>query len=55
VVDLIAHTTKEGVLTMAMSFSDLYTFIGGPLLIAGFIVFFLKERQATGIPATVEL
>jgi hypothetical protein len=55
VVDLLAHTTKEGVLTMAMSFSDLYTFVGGPLLIAGFIVLFLKEQQAKRIRATVEI
>ena len=55
VVDLFAHTTKEGVLTMAISFSDLYTFVGGPLLIAGFIVLFLKEQQAKRIRATVEI
>ena len=55
VVDLIAHTTKDGVLMMAMSVSDLYTFAGGPILVAGFIVLFLKERQAKRIPAGVEV
>jgi hypothetical protein len=55
VVDLIAHTTKDGVLTMAMSVSDLYTFAGGPILVAGFIVLFLKERQAKRIPASIEV
>jgi hypothetical protein len=54
VVDLLAHTTKDGVLMMAVSVSDLYTFAGGPILIAGFIVLFLKERQAKRIPARVE-
>jgi hypothetical protein len=55
VVDLIAHTTKDGVLMMAMSVSDLYTFAGGPILVVGFIVLFLKERQAKRIPANVEV
>ena len=54
VVDLIAHTTKDGVLMMAMSVSDLYTFVGGPILITGFIVLFFKERQARRIPASAE-
>ena len=55
VVDLLAHTTKDGVLMMAMSFSDLYTFVGGPILIAGFVVLFHKERQAKRTPASVEV
>jgi hypothetical protein len=55
VVDLLAHTTKDGVLMMAMSVSDLYTFAGGPILIAGFIVLFLKEGQTKRIPASVEV
>lgn len=54
VVDLLAHTTKDGVLIMAMSFSDLYTFVGGPVLIAGFIVLFLKERRAKRMPASAQ-
>jgi hypothetical protein len=55
VVDLLAHTTKDGVLMMAMSFSDLYTFVGGPILIAGFVVLFHKEGQAKRTPASVEV
>jgi hypothetical protein len=43
---LIARTTKDGVLMMAVSCSDLYTFVGGPILIAGFVVLFFKERRA---------
>jgi len=54
VVDFLAHTTKEGVLMMAMSFSDLYTFVGGPILIAGLILLFLKERLAKRMPTRVE-
>ena len=54
VVDFLAHTTKDGVLMMAMSFSDLYTFVGGPILIAGLIVLFLKERLAKRMPTHVE-
>jgi hypothetical protein len=54
-VDLLAHTTKDGVLMMAMSFSDLYTFVGGPILIAGFVVLFHKEGQAKRTPASVEV
>ena len=54
VVDFLAHTTKDGVLMMAMSFSDLYTFVGGPILIAGLIVLFLKERLAKRMPTGVE-
>jgi hypothetical protein len=49
VVDLIAHTTKDGILMMAVSCSDLYTFAGGPILIAGFVVLFLQERRAKRI------
>jgi hypothetical protein len=54
VVDFLAHTTKDGVLMMAMSFSDLYTFVGGPILIAGLILLFLKERLAKRMPTRVE-
>jgi hypothetical protein len=52
VVDLIAHTTKDGILMMAVSCSDLYTFAGGPILIAGFVVLFFQERRAKRIQPT---
>jgi hypothetical protein len=55
VVDLLAHTTKDGVLMMAVSCSDLYTFVGAPILTAGFVVLFFQEGRAKRIPANVKV
>jgi hypothetical protein len=37
VVDLLAHTTPAGVVLSAVAISDVYMFVGGPLLICGLL------------------
>ena len=37
VVDLLAHTTPAGVVLSAVAISDVYMFVGGPLLVCGLV------------------
>jgi hypothetical protein len=50
VVDLLAHTTPAGVVLSAVSVSDVYAFVGAPLLVCGLLYDTLRGC-AGGAPA----
>jgi hypothetical protein len=47
VIDLIAHTTRDGLFLSAVSISDLYSMLGIPMVLFGFFVLWVEESRET--------